>query len=151
MGNYIVFKGVTGASFTTQTWGTGDTGFNHLGPNGFQIRESVSGSYYADWAAIYAPGQTPGEDHDNDGVENGLEYFMGQTGSSFTAMPGLDGSNKVTWTKAPVYIGSWQVQTSPDLRTWTDVSGTDNGTSVSYTLTPGAGKKFVRLLVTPTL
>jgi autotransporter-associated beta strand protein len=106
---------------------------------------------YAAWANTYAPGQTPGQDHDSDGVENGLEYFMGQTGSSFTAMPGLDGANKVTWTKNPTYFGTWQVQTSADLGTWINVVGTDNGTSVSYTLTPDLGKQFVRLLVTPTL
>ncbi len=40
-GNYIVFSGVTGPSFTTQTWGTGPGGFNHVGPNGFQIRETI--------------------------------------------------------------------------------------------------------------
>ena len=40
-GNYIVFRGVTGASFTTQTWGTGPNGFNHVGPCGFQIREAA--------------------------------------------------------------------------------------------------------------
>jgi Family of unknown function (DUF6288)/PA14 domain/Bacterial Ig domain len=39
-GNYIVFSGVTGSSFTTQTWGTGPYGFNHIGPCGFQIREA---------------------------------------------------------------------------------------------------------------
>jgi autotransporter-associated beta strand protein len=107
------------------------------------------GSGYAGWAGTNAGGQTPGQDYDNDGVENGLEYFMGQTGSSFTAMPGLDGTNTVTWTKDPAYIGTWQVQTSPNLSIWTDVPGTDNGTSVSYTLPSGAGKLFVRLLVTP--
>ena len=40
-GNYIVFSGVTGSSFTAQTWGTGAGGFNHIGPCGFQIREAV--------------------------------------------------------------------------------------------------------------
>ncbi|MCF7674158.1 MAG: tandem-95 repeat protein, partial [Akkermansiaceae bacterium] len=40
-GNYIVFSGMTGSSFTTQTWGTGPGGFNHIGPCGFQIREAV--------------------------------------------------------------------------------------------------------------
>ena len=109
------------------------------------------GAGYAGWASTNAPGQTPGQDHDNDGVENGLEYFMGQTGSSFTAMPGLDATNKVTWTKDPTYSGTWQVQTSPDLATWTNVVGTDNGTSVSYTLPTGLGTAFVRLLATPTL
>jgi hypothetical protein len=106
-------------------------------------------SAYASWADANAPGQTPGEDYDSDGVENGIEYFMGQTGSSFTAMPGLDGTNTITWPKDPTYNGSWQVQTSPNLGTWTDVAGTDNGTSVSYTLPSGMGKLFVRLLVTP--
>ncbi|HSP41840.1 MAG TPA: YDG domain-containing protein [Luteolibacter sp.] len=42
-GNYIVFSGVTGSSFTAQTWGTGTNGFNHIGPCGFQIREAVVG------------------------------------------------------------------------------------------------------------
>jgi autotransporter-associated beta strand protein len=104
---------------------------------------------YANWAITNAPGQTPDQDYDNDGVENGMEYFMGQTGSSFTAMPGLDGTNTVTWTKDPTYLGTWQVQTSPNLSTWTNVAGTDNGTSVSYTLPTGMGSLFVRLLATP--
>ncbi|MEN9974091.1 MAG: hypothetical protein RLZZ282_97, partial [Verrucomicrobiota bacterium] len=105
---------------------------------------------YSSWATTNAPGQTPGQDYDNDGVDNGIEYFMGQTGSSFTAMPGLDGTNTVTWTKDPAYLGTWQVQTSPDLSVWTNVAGTANGSSVSYTLPPGLGTWFVRLLVTPT-
>jgi Family of unknown function (DUF6288)/PA14 domain/Bacterial Ig-like domain (group 3)/YDG domain/Bacterial Ig domain/HEAT repeats len=40
-GNYLIFRGVTGSSFTTQTWGTGSNGFNHIGPCGFQIREAA--------------------------------------------------------------------------------------------------------------
>ena len=53
-------------------------------------------------------------------VENGIEYFMGETGSSFTAMPGLDATNKVTWTMDPDYLGTYEVQTSPDLASWTN-------------------------------
>ncbi len=111
----------------------------------------VSTGPFSGWARNNgATGQTPDQDHDNDGVPNGIEYFMGQTGSPFTVMPGLDGTNTVTWAKDPAYNGTWQVQTSPDLSTWTNVSGTDNGTSVSYLLPVGLGKQFVRLLVTPT-
>ncbi len=129
----------SGATFPSDTYFTaGSTG-----------TVTVAASY-AGWASTNAPGQTPGQDYDNDGVDNGLEYFMGQTGSSFTAMPGLDATNKVTWPKAPTYNGTWQVQTSPDLAAWTNVVGTDNGTSVSYTLPSGLGTRFVRLLVTPT-
>ncbi len=42
--NYIVYRGVTGSSFSVQTWGLGPEpdglGFNHIGPRGFQIMES---------------------------------------------------------------------------------------------------------------
>jgi hypothetical protein len=107
------------------------------------------------WAdANGATGQTPQQDHDNDGVENGIEFFMGETGSSFTTMPGLDGTNTVTWTKDPAYQGTYEVQTSTDLVNWTpvDPQPTPSGGTLSYTLPPGApgGKSFVRLLVTPT-
>jgi autotransporter-associated beta strand protein len=111
-------------------------------------------SGFGSWAADNAPGQTPEQDYDNDGVENGIEYFMGETGSSFTTMPGLDGTNTVTWTKDPAYAGTYEVQTSTDLVTWTpaDPQPTPSGGTLSYTLPPGApgGKSFVRLLVTPT-
>lgn len=106
---------------------------------------------FTGWASNNgATGQTPGQDHDNDGTPNGIEYFMGETGSTFTIMPSLDATNTVNWVKDPDYSGTWQVQTSPDLTTWTNVSGTDNGNSVSYTLPTGLGKQFLRLLATPT-
>ena len=146
-GNYIVFRNVTGSSFTAQTWGLGPNDFNHVGPFGFQIRKVAS---YSTWATDNALSQNPSLDADNDGVANGIEYFMGQTGSAFTALPVLDATNKITWTKDPAYNGTWQVQTSSSLTAWDNVVGTDNGTSVSYTLPTGMGKLFVRLLVTPT-
>ena len=152
-GNYIVFKGVTGSSFTTQTWGTGPGNFNHVGPFGFQVRESAVTPGFTAWAnANGAAEQTADEDHDDDGVKNGVEYFMGETGSSFTAMPGLDGTNTVTWPMDPAYVGTYEVQTSPDLGTWTNVEPRPlpAGGSLSYLLPPGLGIQFVRLLVTPT-
>jgi Bacterial Ig-like domain (group 3)/MBG domain (YGX type) len=77
---------------------------------------------FSSWAdANGATGQTPQQDHDNDGVQNGVEYFMGETGSSFTAMPSLDGSNTIAWTMDPNYQGTYEVQTSSDLGTWTNV------------------------------
>jgi hypothetical protein len=85
-------------------------------------------------------------------VENGIEYFMGQTGSSYTTMPGLDGTNTITWPMVPGYDGTYEVQTSPDLGTWTNVEPrpTPAGGNLSYVLPAGLGKQFVRLLVTPT-
>jgi hypothetical protein len=125
--------------------------------NGLQLVQTSSPPVlaYSTWAnANNATGQTPDQDHDNDGVDNGIEYFMGETGSSFTAMPGLDGDNKVTWPMDPDYAGTYEVQTSSDLVTWTNVVDprpTPSGGSLSYTLPADApgGKSFVRLLVTP--
>jgi hypothetical protein len=87
-------------------------------------------------------------DSNNDGVQNGIAYFMGVSGSATN--PGLDGTNKVTWPKSLTYNGTYQVQISSDLSAWENVASTNNGSSISDTLEPGLGKKFVRLLVTPT-
>ena len=111
------------------------------------------GNTFTAWAdSNNASGQTPEQDHDNDGVENGIEYFMGQTGSSFTAMPGLDATNTITWPMDSNYDGTYEVQTSPDLATWTNVDPRPlpSGGNLSYLLPTGLGKQFVRLLVTPT-
>ena len=105
---------------------------------------------YASWAADNAGGQAAGLDFDGDGVANGIEYFMGETGSGFTANPGVvDG--KVTWAKGAGFLGTYAVETSPDLAVWTPAPGgvVDDGTSVEYTLPEGEARIFVRLLVTP--
>lgn len=113
---------------------------------------------FSAWADANAPGQTMDQDHDGDGVKNGVEYFMGLSGSSFTATPGLV-SGTVTWPMGAAYLGvygtDYEVQTSTDLATWTQVpTGTGDNT---VTVTPGAsviydmptgGKRFVRLVVT---
>jgi autotransporter-associated beta strand protein len=106
---------------------------------------------YADWAT--ANGVTGGVDGDsnNDGVQNGVAYFMGVTGQATN--PGLNASNEVTWPVNPAYQGTFVVQTSTDLGTWApaDPQPTPSGGNLTYTLPPNApgGKSFVRLLVTP--
>jgi hypothetical protein len=112
------------------------------------------GFFFTNWSAANAPDQTLLQDHDNDGVQNGIEYFMGETGSSFTANPSLNASNTISWPASAGYLGTYEVQTSPDLVTWTNVDPRPVPVAgiLSYTLPPGApsGKSFVRLLVTPT-
>jgi hypothetical protein len=112
---------------------------------------------YSAWATANAPGQTMDQDHDGDGVKNGVEYFMGLSGSAFTANPGPV-SGTVTWPMGATYLGvygtDYEVQTSTDLATWTQVpvgSGDNTvtvsaGTSVAYDM-PTGGKSFVRLVV----
>ena len=126
-----------------------------LALNGFQLVETVSTGGFGAWASANgATGQTAQQDHDNDGVDNGVEFFMGESGSSFTANPSLNASNEISWPASAAYVGTYEVQTSPDLATWTNVDPrpVPSGGTLSYTLPPGApgGKSFVRLLVTPT-
>jgi hypothetical protein len=112
---------------------------------------------YATWAGTNAPGQTPGEDYNNDGVDNGVAYFMNATG--LATLPGVV-DNKVTWINggnlpSSAYGTQFVVQTSPNLVDWTPVAGDDPklsnaAGSVSYTLLPpAAGRLFARLVVTP--
>jgi hypothetical protein len=109
---------------------------------------------YAAWVAANAPAETTDQDHDHDGVANGIEYFMGKTGNDFTANPGIAADGTVTWPKSPAFSGSYAVQTSSDLVEWTDVTDdpaqvTKNSDSVVWMRPNGTGSRFVRLLVTP--
>lgn len=103
---------------------------------------------YSAWAVFNAGNQGPHLDFDKDGVPNGIEFFMGETGSSFTANPPLV-AGQVTWPKAPSFIGTYAVRISTDLVTWTTASTgvVDHGASVQYTLPTGNPKHFVRLEV----
>lgn len=115
------------------------------------------GAGYSSWATTHAGGQTANLDYDLDGVSNGVEYFM-NSATGFTANPSIV-SGTVTWTNggnipSSAYGTQFVVQTSSNLTSWTDVLVGDpnlNNTagSVSYTLPTGAGKLFVRLVVTP--
>ena len=58
-------------------------------------------------------------------------------------------SDKVIWPKGPAFFGTYTVQTSPDLVTWTNVSSTVVGNTVEYSVPTGQGKFFIRLDVTP--
>jgi hypothetical protein len=110
---------------------------------------------YDYWAVANAGGQAANLDFDNDGVSNGIEYFM-NAAPGFTANPGFIG-NTVTWPNggnipSSAYGTQFSVQTSSDLASWTNVPASDSGlnnaaSSLSYGVL-GASKQFVRLKVT---
>ena len=121
------------------------------------VAVTTSTSPFETWAQTNSGGQTANLDWDNDGVSNGVEFFMNSE-AGFTANPGLVG-NTVTWPNggnipSSAYGSEFVVQTSTDLVDWIDVPGTGDANlantsgSVSYTVT-GSGKQFVRLKVTP--
>jgi fibronectin-binding autotransporter adhesin len=130
---------------------------------GYSVDDSVdgvltliqTGAGFASWAAANAPGQTMDQDHDADGTPNGVEYFMGESGSGFTTPAVLGPNHTVSFTKGGSYTGvygtDYVIQTSTNLGTWTDVLITDpnlnNGSPLQYTLAPGGGTSFVRLKV----
>lgn len=103
---------------------------------------------YSAWADANAGGQTPDLDFDFDGTPNGVEYFMGESGTTFTANPQLV-SGTVTWPRDPSANTTFRVWISSNLTDWTDVTGdadTSNPNQVSYT-PPTPGPVFVRLEV----
>jgi len=105
------------------------------------------GGGYSDWATLYAGGQAANLDYNNDGVENGIAYFMGATG--LATNPGVvDG--KVSWPHSASATGiTYHVLTSEDLADWTDVTADaiDSGGFLTYTLPTATPKLFVRLEV----
>ena len=120
------------------------------------------GGGYTDWALHNAGSGAPGADFNNDGVPNGIAFFMGENGRA--TLPGVAGG-QVSWHNSgnilPSEYGAdkkYVVQTSLDLATWNNVPIGDLTTNTSgptgaltYTLPTGVagGKIFVRLVVTP--
>ena len=133
--------------------------------DGNSIKLNTS-SGFATWAVTNgALGQSASDDHDGDGVSNGVEYFIGgPTGNTtgFTALPGVTtvgGVHSITWTHAAGYTGTYGtdffVETSTTLAagSWNtesaDAGGTVtiSGNDVTYTFPAGPVERFVRLKV----
>ncbi|MCB1129613.1 MAG: autotransporter-associated beta strand repeat-containing protein [Verrucomicrobiae bacterium] len=151
------------------TWGASGSGAAHIDDTRFAgtgVIQVGAASGFDSWAdANGATGQTADQDHDNDGVDNGVEYFIGGPNGNttgFTALPGVTtvgGVRSVTWTHAADYTGTYGpdffVETSTTLAagSWTTetVGGnvTIDGNNVTYTFPAGPVKNFVRLVVTP--
>ncbi|MEI7908058.1 MAG: autotransporter-associated beta strand repeat-containing protein [Verrucomicrobiota bacterium] len=132
----------------------------------------VPAAGYASWLSANptAGSQTLAQDHDHDGVPNGVEYFLGGPNGNttgFTALPGVvkspvDGTLSVTWNKGTGYAGvygtDFVVQASTNLQEevtpgdggWTNVplaGVADSPASVTYTF-PAGTRQFARLVVT---
>jgi len=103
---------------------------------------------YQTWADANAGGQAANLDYNNDGVQNGIAYFMGMNG--LATNPGVEGG-KVTWPRVGT-VSSFEVQVSTNLTDWSHApSGVDTSDpgKVVYTLPVGASRTFCRLSVVP--
>jgi hypothetical protein len=134
---------------------------NGVGPSiaGFAVHQIAPSGYNA-WTAANAGGQSADIDHDGDGVPNGIEYFMGATGSTSTAIPPIMHTGGVitwTWPYDPAAPASYKFQLSVDLIDWTaTVAPPDpnililaSPDRVRFTLPQGPLKRFCRLAVAP--
>ena len=115
----------------------------------------IGGNTFATWLATYAPGESAVQDHDNDGLPNAVEYFMGSAGNTFTAHPGII-SGAVSWPRAAgTAITSFKVEVSDDMIAWENanvsyaVNLSISASQVVFTLPSGPAKLFVRLNVAP--
>ena len=105
---------------------------------------------YDSWKTANVGGQGPLLDFDNDGVKNGVEYFFGTTGSSFTLNPQPNAAGKISFPHPAATPGaSYKVFTSTNLTTWTDVTTSTviEPGFITYTLPSGQGEIFARLQV----
>jgi autotransporter-associated beta strand protein len=153
------------------TWGATDSGATNIddihfsGTDGvIEVTNGPGGSGFASWATTNGAGvQGVNDDHDSDGVANGIEYFLGGPNGNttgFTALPGVTntaGIRSVTWTMAADYAGSYVtdfvVETSETLTgAWIPetlgVTVTITGDNVTYAFPAGPARKFARLSVT---
>ncbi|MCX6867778.1 MAG: hypothetical protein NTV46_16480 [Verrucomicrobia bacterium] len=142
-------------------WGALGSGAAHesaLITGSGKLNVLIGAAGYATWAGANGISPNPSDDTNNDGVANGVAYFMNATG--LATNPGINGTTKqVTWPNggkinSDQYGTQFVVQISSNLQTWTDVPATGDPNlsnlsgSVSYTLT-GASPSFARLKVTP--
>jgi hypothetical protein len=100
--------------------------------------------------------QTPDQDYDGDGLDNGIEYFMGTPGNTFTPNP-EPLAGVMTWPRASgTTINAWRVEVSTDLKNWENANvhyasnlNTTDPAKVIFTMPSAPASFFVRLSVTP--
>jgi VCBS repeat-containing protein len=136
--------------------------------------DSVVGSYdfaiqgtgvspFATWQTLNGASGTTAADHDNDGVSDGIEYFVGGPSGNTTGQTTLpsiinnSGTLSITWIKGTGYPGvygsDYLIETTDTLTgTWTPetlgVNITLTGSNVIYTFPAASGnRRFVRLKV----
>jgi hypothetical protein len=122
---------------------------------------TVAASNYATWAAAQNPPLGDASAAGPDGLSNLLIYALAGLKTDHTnGSPGTLTGKLLSFTKRPEAVANkdvtYTIETSPDLGVstpWTAVSAgdpalTNSDTTISYTLLPGQGRIFVRLLVT---
>lgn len=131
-----------------------------LSINGTDLELTLTNPFTT-WQTLNGTTGTFSDDHDNDGVPNGIEYFLGGNANTTgqTPLPAITNTNgtlSITWTKGPshpgVYGTDYLIETNTTLTgTWTSetLGGnvTINGNAITYTFPASGDRRFVRLKV----
>lgn len=156
----ITATGISGTLDSTKLTGT-IGGFNAaLAITGTDL-EIILTHPFTTWQSLNGTSGSITADHDNDGVPDGIEYFLGGTSNTTgqTVLPVIantSGTLSITWTKGTGYLGTYGtdfvIETSTTLTgTWTTESLGENvaitGNNVTYTFPSGGNRRFVRLKV----
>ncbi|HCN78951.1 MAG TPA: hypothetical protein DIT13_17380, partial [Verrucomicrobiales bacterium] len=160
-GSSLKFGNSATALTATQLGKISSAGFTSfsLNSSGYLIANSTAPTY-TNWSTTNGTAGAFTADHDNDGVANGIEYFLGGNSNTTgqTPLPGVtntSGTLTITWTKSATYPGTygtnfWIESTDTLTGTWTTetVGGnvTQNGNAFTYTF-PAGTRRFVRLKV----
>ncbi len=110
---------------------------------------------YTAWAEQNAPGTNITGDHDGDTVQNGIEYFMGEMGSSPTSLPSPARDGTIIWPMGSSYTGAYgsdfHLEASLNLEDWSPILIEDvtiiPGSSLAHQPAPNENRVFIRLAV----
>jgi autotransporter-associated beta strand protein len=161
-GSSIRFGTTSTALTATQLGKISATGFASfsLDSSGFLVGDTAPASSYTNWQTANNTGGVFTGDHDNDGVVNGIEYFLGGNSNTTgqTILPGITNTSNtysITWVKSSTYQGTygthyWVESTSTLSGPWTQEALGENvtisGNNITYTF-PATIKRFARLIV----
>ncbi|MCX6854645.1 MAG: cadherin-like beta sandwich domain-containing protein, partial [Verrucomicrobia bacterium] len=152
----ITATGLT-ATQLTQIVSAGFTSFS-LNSSGYLIGSTAP--TFTTWQTANPGAGAFTADHDNDGVANGIEFFLGGNSNTTgpTPLPAVvntSGTLSITWTKSATYPGTygthfWIESTDTLTGTWTTETLGGNviqtGNNITYAF-PIATRRFVRLKV----
>jgi autotransporter-associated beta strand protein len=151
---------IDGSKQAGGTWGAVGSGAQHESPllTGSGFLSVTSGAAFSDWADDNEiPGELPGNDFDQDGIANLIEYALGLNPTTPSASPGTFDGSTISFLKGAAASANgdvtYEIETSTTLAagSWTAATPTVNSAAaISCVLPTGLPRIFARLKVTQT-
>jgi autotransporter-associated beta strand protein len=132
----------------------GRLGIGKVTGSDFTLMGASIPNHYAAWAiANGIAGQAVSDDFDKDGIANLVEYALGLNPTVPSGQPGTFIDGILSFSKGPEASANgdvtYQIEQSDDLTWWSSVTPTvDDDDTISFALSPGETRKFLRLKIT---